>query len=471
MKSGILIVGVGKTGSHLAQRLCQSWAVRLVDANPQALESPVLNGCPYRFVGDGTSALVLRKAGVAHVTTLVASTSQDEVNLEVLRLARQEFGLRNLFGIMQNAKYEEAYRALDARVVDRHQSCSALLESRIEGRRVATNIGLGEGEIIEVEVMPNSSVIGQRLSELHPIRWLVGAVYRAGELIVPHGDTVLAAGDRVLLVGDPEILSSIATHIGSGESKFPLHYGSKIVIFAQDASQNLLTEAAYLLQSTAAQDVEVILPASDESTTEIQRCCEEVGAEVAFISSKAATSKELTAVAASRDMGLLLLSPRDLSPLARVGLMRSVTVRLLDYVASPTLICRGAMPYDKVLLVLAEVTFPLTAAQLAIDVMRTIGGELHLVVVRQPTLVVGKQIHVELQDKQQEIERLARMYHVELKVNVIEGNPIHAVLDYAQRFNLVVLPYKRNRRSSLLNPDVSQNLLHRVSCSALVMPY
>jgi len=46
---------------------------------------------------------------------------------------------------------------------------------------------------------------------------------------VPHGDTVIQKGDRVVVIGDPAILPSIATHIGSGESEFPRHYGSNIV--------------------------------------------------------------------------------------------------------------------------------------------------------------------------------------------------------------------------------------------------
>ena len=37
-------------------------------------------------------------------------------------------------------------------------------------------------------------------------------------------------------------------------------------------------------------------------------------------------------------------------------------------------------------------------------------------------------------------------------------------------FDLLVLPYRRKRRSSLTRPDVGQNLLHRARCSVLVMP-
>jgi len=472
MKPRILIVGAGDIGAHLAQRLCESWDVAVLDLDPVALESPLLAGCKIRLAGDGTSAMVLRQAGAEDADTLVAATDSDEVNLEVLQLSRDRFGIESLYAVMQGHEFEPRYRELtDVELVDSNQACSALLESRLERRKVATNIGLGEGEIIEVEVLANSSVIGQPLADLHPRRWLVGAVYREGRLIVPHGDTVLLEGDRVVLIGEPEVLGAIANHIGAGESRFPLHYGSNIVAMDSKGLAPHLEELRYLLSETAALTLELITAGGRDPTPSLIAALEELQISHRVTRDPSDSPGALARRAALRDAGILALEPRGLDFWSRVGIRRTPTTQLIDRVRSPVLICRGSQPYGKVLLCLHEAPFVLEAAQLAIDLTRTLESKLTLGVVHQPDLVVGAEARNELDAARREVEDLCRLYHLELEVRELEGNPIQQTLAACKDFDLLVLPYRRNQRASLTRPDVGQNLLHRAPCSVLIMPH
>jgi Trk K+ transport system NAD-binding subunit/nucleotide-binding universal stress UspA family protein len=469
MKPEVLIVGAGETGSQLARRLHEHWAVTVVDVDPEALEQELLNGCQV-LTGDGTSALVLRRAGADNARTLVATTGDDESNLEVLRVGQRDFGIEELYASMATAGSEERYRELGVEVVDRHMSCSALLEARLERRTVATNIGLGEGEIMEVEVLANSSVIGRSLADLSPRRWLVGAVYRDGQLIVPHGDTVIEEGDRVLIIGEPAVLSSIATHIGSGESEFPLHYGSKVVALCSPGLEGLLGEINYLLDSTAAQHFEVIAGPGTTLDPAVTRCCDASGFALEFINTEDPSPLSLADEAARRDVGILAVEPRPLSFWCRIGLARSDTVKLIDLFSSPVLVARGTHPYRRVVLSLAELPFPVSATQLAIDLARMIDASLTLVVVHQPELVVGGQLREEMEERRRQVVKLAGLYHLPVEVEVLEGNPIEVMTARSGDCDLMVVPYRRRRRSSLTNPDVGQNLIHRARCSVLVMP-
>lgn len=470
MKPSVLIVGMGDTGAALAERLCDNWEVRAIDVALEPLRRESLAGCKLLHQGDGSSRLVLRSAGLQEAHTAVACTDSDEVNLEVMRLAREEFGLRSLYATMMDAGREPDYRALGVQVVDRHESCSALLESRIEGRKVATSIGLGQGEIVEVEVLANSAVIGQRLAQLSPRRWLVGAVYRGGELIVPHGDTVLREGDRVLLIGEPDILSAIATHIGAGAAKFPMHYGSKIVMLESPGLVGMLGEAHHLLDNSAARQMELVLPAGREPPVELLRCCDEAGYALRVVESADGSPSGLAEAAALRDAAVVVLEPEPLPLTCRLGLRRSRTVKFIDLLTSPVLIPRGTSPYRRVMLALTELPFSTRATQLAIDLVRTMGGQLTLGVVHQPELVVGSQLGPEIEQRRAAIEKLAGMYHLELRVEQLHGNPIHTVVQRSRELDLVVLHYRRGRRSGLTDPDVAQNLIHRAHCSVMVMP-
>lgn len=471
MKPKIVIVGASSTGVQLIKRLVNEWEIALIDTNAEVLEGADLQQCTERIVGDATSALVLRQANAQFARAMVACTHSDEVNLEALRVGGRDFDIDERFAVMRDTSFQAAYVENGVELVNRTHACAALLASLITGgRRVATNIGLGQGEIMEVEVLPNSSGIGCRLADLHPRSWLVGAVYRDGKLIVPHGDTRVQAGDRVVIVGDPEILPLIATHIGAGESKFPLHYGSKVGIIGTSLNDEVLEELRFLINHTEATGLHILHREKDLPQSFVDRL-EQRNIDYSAETIVDANEQQLASAASARDVGVLTLIPTPLPFWRRVGIGRSSTIRLINNTLSPVLIPRGTYPYLKVLICLAELPFDLEAARLAVDLVRMVGAELHLVTVQQPELVAGTQLREEIVEKCEAIEALARMYQVTIHKHQVTGNPITEIVKISADYNLLVLPYKRNRRSFLTNPDVSQNLIHRAKSSVMVMPH
>jgi hypothetical protein len=339
------------------------------------------------------------------------------------------------------------------------------------GQKVAADIGLGEGEIIEVEVLPNSSVIGRPLMDLRPMRWIVGAVYRNRRLIVPHGDTIIEKGDRVLIIGDPDILPSIATLIRTGESEFPLQHGSRVVALYDRWTESLLGEVGYLIEATRADRLEVIACNVDEPALKgLARECSSASIPYEYSCSAMSSIPSLVHEARTRDIGILVLPPEKLSLLASLGLGRSRSAKIIDMVGSPVLVARKTFPYRKVLLVLAELPFDTSAAQMAIDLVRMVDAELHLAVVHQPELVVGAELREEMEQKVHEIVNLAGMYHVKVQKRVLDGNPIREVQKASGDYHLLVLPFLRNRKAFLTRPDVALNLVHKAGCSVMVMP-
>lgn len=478
MKPRILLAGLGETGMALAARLSANWDVIGIDpqrpalAGQSSLQQAAKHGSLRLLQGDATSALVLSKAGLDGILAAVACTGSDEVNLEVLRLARQQHGITNRIALMYSRDWEDRYNAEEIDVVDQDLACASILEARIQrGIKVATSVGLGMGEVVEVEVLPSSSVIGRKLAELHPRRWLVAAVYRQRELIVPHGDTELAAGDRVLLVGEPDILPAIATLVRTGEPEFPLQYGSHIVGLCGPRTARLLEETAYLLEVTRAERFEAIAcRGQQQRLQDLARRCAEAGIRYETTCSAQDTVASLLEEHARRDVGVLILPPEPLPLRSRIGLGRSATARIIDMAGSPVLIARSTFPYRRILLVLAELPFRNEAAHLAIDVVRTIGAELHLGLVHQPNLVVGPELRDEMEERRREVENLAGLYHVEVRTRVLEGNPIAEICKASRDFDLLVLPYRKGRKAFLTRPDVGLNLIHRAHCSVMVMP-
>jgi len=476
MKPRILLAGLGETGAELARKLVHNWDVIAVDPDPAAAARATVD--PARgeslrvHTGDATSALVLRKAGLEGVHAAVACTGDDETNLEVLHLAREQLRIHNLYTLMYVLTFEQRYRGQGVEVVSQDRACAAILESRIaKGQKVAADVGLGIGEIMEVEVLADSSVIGRPLMDLKPQRWLVGAIYRDGVLVVPHGDARLEQGDRVLIVGDPDILPSIATLIRTGESEFPLQYGSHVVTILGRHADQVLDEAGYLIEATRAERFEAIACDADAKAAEaLARRCDEIGIPYELTCNAEDNLASLAHEVARSDVGLLILPHEPLGWLARVGLGRSRTSRIVDLVHSPVLVSRRTTPYRRVLLVLAALPFPTEAAQLAIDVVRIVGAELQLALVHQPEIVVGAELADEIERRGREIVNLAGMYHVETSVRRLAGNPIAEVVGASREYDLIVLPFRKGRRAFLTRPSVALNIIHRAACSVMVMP-
>ncbi len=470
-KPTLLIAGAGRTGSQLAQRICGNWEVRVVDPDAELLESEALGCCVHRQQGDATSALVLAEAGIASATAVVACTDSDVKNLEVLELARKRFGVERLYGVLRDQEHEERYHDAGVHLVDRFRAIAAMLASGISGgQKVATNIGLGIGEIIEVEVLANSSVVGRRLMDLRPRRWLIGAIYRDDVLIVPHGDTRIEAGDRVLVIGEPDILPSIATLIGAGESEFPLHFGSRVALLGAAAHDQLLPEARYLIDNTAARVLKILVRPGEGNRAALAGALDGYAAVEVVEIARATRRADLAAITGQRDIGVVVVEPQPLSFFARIGLVRSPLSLLLDRAGPPVLVARGSAPYRKVLLGLCELPFHMDAAQLAIDVARRLDAELRVAVVHHAELVVGEELRGQLETKRKEIVELAKMYNLRVAVDEIEDNPIDGLVALSGESDLLVLPYQRRRRSSLTRPDVGQNVIHQARCSVLVMP-
>jgi nucleotide-binding universal stress UspA family protein len=159
----------------------------------------------------------------------------------------------------------------------------------------------------------------------------------------------------VLLIGDPEILPSIATLIRTGESEFPLQYGSHVVSLCNDQVASVLDEAKYLIAATRAEVFEAIACEAQRDRLEaLVETCEAKGVPYEFSCSAEGALDSLLEEVRRRDVGVLICAPRRLPLLSRIGLGRSQTARIMDLVSSPVLVSRQTFPYRRVLIALAE---------------------------------------------------------------------------------------------------------------------
>ena len=477
MKPRILVAGLGNTGVDLLRKLSSQWAVSGLEQDGAAVDRARLSVDPTGpgvtiHQGDATSALVLKRAAPEGAQGAVAVLGSDEANLEFLRLAREVLSIERGYALLYDEINEARYFEAGIDLVSQDRACASILVTRVQGgHRVAAGIGLGQGEIMEVEVLAGSPVVGRTLAELHPRRWLVGAVYRDRTLIVPHGQTELQAGDKVLLVGEPDILPSIATLIRAGESEFPLQWGANLGMLSLPGFEGIFDEVLYLLKSTSADRLELIGDGTDTRQWQpLLERCEADGVPFQQCAIADTGTKNLCLDGAEHDIGVLVLPPAPLLLRHKLGLARSQVQRILSRVSAPVLVARKSFPYQRVVLGLADLPFPATAAQLAIDVARALKVELHIAVGQQPDIVEGTERRAEMEARRRVVERLAGMYHVRPHTTVLTGNPVRELIAFSKGSDLMVVPYPRGQVGSFARPNVWLYLIHQAPCSVLILP-
>ena len=221
----VAIAGGGNVGAYIAADLKQAGHEVLVieqDADLVSRLRPTLD--VEWYVGDACEVNHLHEAGLAGADVVVAATGDDEDNLVVSLLAKQEFAVPRVVARVNHPKndwlFDENW-GVDVSVSTPHL-LTALVEEAVS---VGTMVRLlqfehGGARLVEVTLAEDSPAARRRISDLGiPRDATVVAVVRENHVIVPRGDTVVQPGDEVLcLVTDTgeDAVQSIFVADGQG---------------------------------------------------------------------------------------------------------------------------------------------------------------------------------------------------------------------------------------------------------------
>ena len=211
----IVIVGGGEVGFALAQALCPSHDVFVIDHAPDTAAR--FEPLDVQFVlGSGTSSETLARAGAARAAVLVACTGLDEVNLVACAMARRVARPQTICFVSREDFLAADDQGLAAFGVDRVIWPEAQLATdieriiRIPDALDAESFADGAIRLIEYRIDAASAVANRRIADLHlPHGTLVVAVRRGDALFIPSGTSELRSGDKAVMMGTPEALNEI----------------------------------------------------------------------------------------------------------------------------------------------------------------------------------------------------------------------------------------------------------------------
>lgn len=444
-----VVVGAGASARDLIRRLGDSWNIVVVDPNEDRLEAMRQIREIETVLGDGSSAVVLKQAGIEGAVAVVASSGSDDVNLEVARLATT-FGVEEVVALVRVPDRVDEYRALGVEVVTPSQLAARGMEVAMEPRKLtSTTFADGKAEAIEFEITPDSPVQGRALKEIHSELWVVAAILRDGGLVVPHGNTKLLTGDRVTVVGSAADFTQVVRTFAGGVSRFPLNFGRKVVVALGSRldRDSTVVEAAYFVRNSNAAELIVVHRDLEGIKNEAEAdafqeildtvTAEELGVEVDLRPAAGDLLKGCVTVSKEESVGVIVVPLRErsfLRPFARIP----AVLDALRPAGVPILLTRGDATYTKLIAPARRTVSGDVAGRAAIDIAKRSGATVLGVAVANP-LFMGTDDLMDKRGATAWLRREAAVQQVDVERHVVRGNPVKVLSDSTASDSLLVV--------------------------------
>jgi trk system potassium uptake protein TrkA len=208
----VVVAGAGNVGRHLAADLTErGHEVTVIEQDTGVMSrarAELPEGVNF-LLGDACEPYILEEAKLGQADVIVAATGDDEDNLVVSLLAKQEFAVPRVVARVNHPMNEWMFTeqwGVDAAVSPPH-ILTALVEEAVTVGDVVRLLKLDRSgaALVELTLRPDSTAVGRPMYELRlPLESAIVAIVREGHVVIPQPETVLAVGDEVMAIAKPE---------------------------------------------------------------------------------------------------------------------------------------------------------------------------------------------------------------------------------------------------------------------------
>jgi len=216
----IIILGAGTLGVQIARELvAENRDVVVIERNPDIAKGMANELDCLVLEGDGENMDVLAEAAVSEADWFIALTGSDETNIVACGLVAETFSgpktiarvRSHYFGYYHSSKR----RILGVDHILNPESETAEAVARILFRGMSSEtIDVKEAgiQLRKLAASSDARIPGKKLQEIRAgigQEFMIPAIDREGELIIPSGDFVLSESDYLYLLGEPRWLDKL----------------------------------------------------------------------------------------------------------------------------------------------------------------------------------------------------------------------------------------------------------------------
>lgn len=213
-------MGAGRVGFSTAQILVQeNHDVVVIDSDEERIEIVQDNLDVQVILGNGASAEVLQEAGIKGVDLFVATTESDERNI-VACLVAKDLGAKSTVARVRNPEYthqgeEEFSFGVDLIINPERVAAMEIAKLvRFPGAQKVEYYAGGKIQLLALKIEKNCPVINQKLVDLDSDNFLVVAILRDNEPLIPRGDDLILEKDTIFVVGKSAHMDKIMSYLG-----------------------------------------------------------------------------------------------------------------------------------------------------------------------------------------------------------------------------------------------------------------
>ena len=207
----VLILGAGRVGGSLATALVNNnYDVSIVDFDKSSLAALEDKLDILTVEGHASHPLSIKKAGADESTTVIAVTSNDEVNLIACQIAKNSFNVKKTICRLSEETYSENLDIFGTDIVDIVISPEKEVTNHLKelikhpGTEQIEKFADGKVNLVSVKAKKKGKLVGRELKgikdDMPDTNAFVASIYRKGKPFIPSGETIIKEGDEVYFV-------------------------------------------------------------------------------------------------------------------------------------------------------------------------------------------------------------------------------------------------------------------------------
>ena len=236
----ILVILDGIVAKKLMQRIVESNtrdnSYDIVYMNDVVLpEQKASNFTLYKFDPTSESKLGMVLDKNVHSEVLIALNSKDEMLNVIKNIKARKKNLQitilDYWGIELEDPYVSIYKGIEV-------LANGMVEKLPNIPVMAQNIGMKQGEIMEIKIPFGSSYAYRYIGSIEQNEWKIFGLYRNQKLVNIKPSLILKPNDIILIIGKPTVLMQVYNAIGKSQGQFPMPFGHNIYLYLDLYLQN-----------------------------------------------------------------------------------------------------------------------------------------------------------------------------------------------------------------------------------------
>ena len=210
----IVIIGAGGIGKRLTEIILKEGKhnVIVIDKNQEKCEEIARKYDAVAINADATQEDTLDESEIKKANVLVATTSDDAVNLMVVSLAKNK-GVKHLVSVVNQEESKPMYIEKNVKMIKSPNIVMAEhLYKSIKHPSVEEYMNVGKyAEIFRIPISNNSKFSGKTIKKIGlPKKSLIVAIERDKKFIIPTDDVELFAGDKATILAHKDQVDKVA---------------------------------------------------------------------------------------------------------------------------------------------------------------------------------------------------------------------------------------------------------------------